>query len=960
MRFLIAILTLSWLAPANAEKVDFSREVRPILTTQCTACHGGVKMNGDVSFLYREQVLAKGKSGKPTVVPGKPDESEIMVRILSQDPDEVMPPPDHGKPLKKEEVEIIRRWIEEGAEWGDHWSFEKPTRHPAPKVAHPEWIKNDIDPFILAKLESLKLPPNSPAQADRLLRRLSIDLTGFPPSLEELDKFANAYDANPDNAVARTVDQLLARPSFGEKWASQWLDLARYADSEGLGADRRWTAWPYRDWVIKALNSDMPYNDFLTKQMAGDQLPNPSLDDLIATNFHRLTQQNEEGGTDNEEFRTMAVMDRVNTTWKGIQGITFECIQCHDHPYDPIKHDEYYRFLAFFNNSRDLDLASHYPVLKIPAKTEDFEKANAHRKNYISNQTKLQNQARELIKESKWRKVNAMDVESVKVGSKTIESDGYLEFHTEGTIPRNVIFKLAIPRPENLTQLSAFRVHTLPVDLEKAKHSGTPGAVLSQIYLKATLPDQEKPVDIPLRQVIGDDDFPYWNPNDSLKKGGSGWGAYTHQYHARSCVVVLKDPLQLPEGSTLHLELHHNANSPTAPMTTKRGRLELTDTTAFHDWLNDAETKQSVSERDKAYKQYSQLGKANLAVMEDLPGHLHRETRLFLKGNWLDKDKTTLSPGTPASLHPLNSETPTRLDLAEWISSPENSFTSRVLVSRVWEQIFGNSLVLTLEDFGAAGVAPSHPELLDDLAVRFQTEMNYSLKTLIREILNSATYRQSSKRTSLSQEKDPQNTYLSRGPRNRLRAEVVRDHHLSASGLLNPALYGAPVRPPLPDGVWKPFNDGPWNEAKVGDPNRYRRSIYTYWKRSIPFPAFDAFDAPTREVCSSRRLVSNTPLAALATLNDKAFAEMAEGLARRMKYDTGGDLANKLTAGFRMATSIKPSPRQLEIITKLFHDTEARYKEDPGQFDGLAGTSDGTAFVVVAGTLLNMDDALTK
>ena len=265
-----------------------------------------------------------------------------------------------------------------------------------------------------------------------------------------------------------------------------------------------------------------------------------------------------------------------------------------------------------------------------------------------------------------------------------------------------------------------------------------------------------------------------------------------------------------------------------------------------------------------------------------------------------------------------------------------------------------------MEDIGSAGVAPSHPELLDDLAVRFQTEMNYSVKALIREILGSATYRQSSKQTSLSQEKDPQNTYLSRGPRNRLRAEVVRDHHLAASGLLNPTLFGEPVRPPIPDGVWKPFSDGPCKEAPVGDPNRYRRSIYTYWKRSIPFPAFDAFDAPTREVCSSRLLSSNTPLAALATLNDTAFAEMADGLARRMKYETEGDLANKLTTGFRLATSVPPTPRQLEIITKLFHDIEKRHQEDPRQFEGLAGTADGTAFVVVAGALLNMDDALTK
>ena len=960
MRLPFTVFIFNSLLPAISEEINFSRDIRPILNANCTGCHGGVKMNGDVSFIYREQVIAKGKSGKPTVVPGDPDGSEMLTRILSSDPDEVMPPPDHGKPLKPDEVELIQKWIAEGAKWDNHWSFETPTRHKAPEVSMPEWSKTSIDPFILAKLDELELKPNEPADSARLLRRISIDLTGFPPSLEALDAFEKAYAENPDHAVAAVVDDLLAQESFGEKWASQWLDVARYADSEGLGADRRWTAWPYRDWVIRALNSDMPYSDFIVRQLAGDKLPDHSLDDLIATNFHRLTQQNEEGGTDNEEFRVMAVMDRVNTTWKGLQGITFECIQCHDHPYDPIKHEEYYRFMGFFNNSRDLDLGSHYPTLKVPEKSEDFAKVNHFRNRHIALQTELQEEAREIIARTNWHKVKEMEVQSERVGSETREADGYLEFLAKGTIPRNVVFKLAIPRPAGLETLTAFRVHTLPLDLEKARHSGSPGAVLSQIILKASLPGQDKPVEVPLRKVIGDDDFPYWNPDDSLKKGGSGWGAYSHQYHPRSCVVVLQESLQLPEGATLHLELRHDASSPTSPLATKRGRIELTDNPDLIDWLSSEVTLGKMSERDEAWKNYRDLGKENLAIMQDLPARLERETRLFLKGNWLDKDEKNLAPGTPASLPGMDDENPDRLDLARWIVSPANPFTSRVLVARVWEQIFGNSLVLTLEDFGSSGIPPSHPELLDDLAVRFQTEMNYSLKALIREILNSATYRQSSRQTSLSQEKDPHNTYLSRGPRNRLRAEVVRDHHLAASGLLNPTLFGPPVRPPIPDGVWKPFNDGPWNEAKVGDPNRYRRSIYTYWKRSIPFPAFDAFDAPTRENCSSRRLVSNTPLAALATLNDKAFAEMAEGLARRMKYQTEGDTTAKLIAGFRMATSLRPTARQLEIITRLFNETEQQYLEDPKQFEGLAGTADGAAFTVVAGALLNMDDALTK
>jgi hypothetical protein len=960
---LLSLFLLSPLVCSAGDKVDFSRQVRPILNANCLPCHGGVKKSGKVSFLYREEALSKGKSGRPTVVPGDPGSSEMLTRILSDDPDEVMPQPKHGPPLKEHEAELIRHWISEGAEWNNHWSFEKPTRHEAQKVSDVSWSKNAIDPFILAKLDEQQLKPSPPASSDRLLRRLFLDLTGQPPALADLDRFAKAYAKNPDDAVATMIDQLLASPAFGEKWASSWLDVARYADSEGLGADRRWTAWPYRDWVIRALNEDLPYDQFLIRQLAGDLLPNPTLDDLIATNFHRLTQQNAEGGTDNEEFRVMAVMDRVNTTWKGLQGITFECAQCHAHPYEPIKHDEYYRFLSFFNNSRDLDHNSHFPTLRIPNDRGQFDQQARHHQVFRKLHRELQTESRQIIANTPWTKVNEMTVRSEKVGSETKVSEGFLEFRTKGTIPNGIVFKLDIPKPENLNQLTALRVHTLPLDPGKAVHTPELGAVLSQITLKATLPGKDAPGNIALLQVIGDDDFPIWDPNDSLKKGASGWGAHTHQYHPRACVVLLESPLELPEGSTLHLELRHHAQAPTGPMATKRGRLELTGTQGLHNWLGHPETSARIKERNAARDAYTKNGSIRLAVMDRLQPELRRDTRTFKRGNWLEKDDIAHLPDTPGSLPPLNptqAADPTRLDLARWMASEDNPLTSRVLVARIWGQIFGRSLVETLEDFGSSGTLPTHPRLLDDLAVRFQTEMNYSRKTLIREILLSATYRQSAKAHSLSKEKDPNNIFLSRGPRNRLSAEIVRDHHLVASGLANDTLFGPPVRPPIPEGVWKPFNDGPWKAAPVGDPNRYRRAIYTYWKRSIPFPAFGAFDAPTRETCHSRRLVSNTPLAALATLNDEAFSEMAKGLARRMKYDAEGDLSAKLTTGFRIATSLRPNPRQLAIITSLYHDTVQDYQANPKQFADLAGTPDGAAFTVVASALLNMDDALTR
>ncbi|MDB4143361.1 PSD1 and planctomycete cytochrome C domain-containing protein [Akkermansiaceae bacterium] len=956
---LLLLATASFL---KADEIDFARDIRPILNANCTSCHGGVKMSGDVSFIYRDLVIAKGKSGKTTVVPGDPDASEMMVRITTDDPDDLMPQPDHGPRLSDQDVDLIRQWIKEGATWSNHWSFESPTRHKTPTVQLKDWSKGDIDRFVLAKLEEVDLSPNQPASSARLLRRVHIDLTGYPPTIVQLDAFEKAYASNADQAVSEVIDSLLKENSFGEKWATQWLDLARYADSEGLGADRAWTTWPYRDWVIRALNEDLPYDQFLKKQLAGDLFPDPKFDDLIATNFHRLTQQNQEGGTDNEEFRMMAVMDRVNTTWTGLQGITFECVQCHDHPYDPITHEEYYQFLAFFNSSRDLDLANHFPTLRVPRETKHYAKALELKKKADGLRASIFAQSEDQISKASWQKIDQMKVTSQRMTSTTKIVDGFLEFHATGTLPRGTSFTLEIPKPSGLERLTALRIHTLPIDIKKAKHSGFLGAVLSRITLSATIPGEEKPRDIPLQRIVSDDAVNFYNPDDSLKKGGSGWGATTHQYHPRSCVVVLKDALTLPDGAQLKLILKHDANAPTGPLATKRGRLELSDSPELLIWASAPETQKAYLDLSLTDSAYNRLGAIALPTMESLPPKLSRSTHLFERGNWLEKDKKPLKSGTPASLPPLKSkgEEASRLDLANWIASPQNPFTSRVLVSRIWEQLFGRGLVETMEDFGSSGLAPSHPMLLDDLAVRFQTEMDYSVKTLIREIMNSATYRQSSERSSLSAEKDPRNRLISRGPRNRLPAELVRDSQLSASGLLNPALYGSPVRPPIPAGVWKPFSDGPWNASKEGDPNRYRRSLYTYKKRSIPHPSMDAFDAPTREVCSPRRLTSNTPLGALVTLNDEAFAEMSQGLARRMKYDTEGDTRTKLIAGFRMATSLKPSEKQLEIITDLFDRIAADYTANPKDYAGLAGTPDGAAFTIVASTLLNMDDALTK
>lgn len=937
--------------------MDFARQIRPLLNTHCTACHGGVKQQGGVSFIYRDQVLAIGESGNPTVVPGKPDQSELMYRITTDDLDDLMPQSDHGPRLQPAEVALIRQWIEEGAEWSDHWSFETPQPHPAPKTPDTEWPQGKIDHFTLARMQEAGLSPAAQADGETLLRRLSLDLTGLPPSLEELDSFQT-------DEIAATVDRLLASPAFGEKWASMWLDAARYSDTEGLGMDRLRTVWPYRDWVVRSFNEDLPYDEFIRKQIAGDLLPDPTLDDLIATTFHRLTQSNEEGGTDDEEFRMAAVMDRVATTWESIQGLTFACAQCHDHPYDPIKQDDYYSFLAFFNNTRDLDLGNHAPLLKVPAKRSDFPAALTAQRDYDLCRRNFQQAAEAVAQSLDWTKVNQLSVTSTKTATETVTSDGFLEVRTKGTIVNGTDFTITLPKPPAMQKVSALRLDVLPPDLEKAAHSGALGAVLSSIELQYFSPQGGKGTPVKINLLIGDDPTPMESPWASLNpKSAQGWGPRTHQYRPRHCTLVLQRPLTWEEKGELQLVIRHRANAMTGPLCTKRLRISLAESDRLQTWQPTKVAQDLWKKQQQANKAYQAISGTRIPVMVELPENHRRETRPFIRGNWLDKDDRTLPPLTPVSMHPLapREGEATRLDLANWLASPENPFTARVLVNRVWEQLFGIGLVETAEDFGSSGLVPSHPDLLDDLAVRFQTEMAWSLKTLIREIVLTATYQQSPRHPE-SRDYDPRNRLLARGPRNRLSAETLRDHHLVASGLLVQAQGGTPVYPPLPEGAWTPFKGtDKWPTAAQGDPNRYRRSLYTYWKRSIPFPLFATFDAPTRDLCSQRRLASNTPLAALSILNDQAFTEMSRSLARRVQQEAKGqEIRNQLTLAYRLGASRTPSEATVEQLELLYQKTLATYQADPTLLKQSGLPLESATLAVVTNTILNLDAALTK
>lgn len=742
---------------SSEEKVDFNAEVRPIINGKCISCHGGVKQSGEFSLLFEEDAMEVNKSGKHGIIPGKADESEMIKRITHADPEQRMPP--EGPALSNEEVETLKRWINQGAKWEDHWSFVPPDPAELELQDSQSPDANPIDHFIIAKLNEVGLEPSPLASPEVLARRLSIDLVGLPPSKEMI------RDLQADNSLKnyeKWVDRLLDSPSYGENWASMWLDLARYADSKGYEADRHREMWKYRDWVIKAFNQNMPFDQFTIEQLAGDLLPNPTKDQLIATGFHRNTMTNDEGGTDDEEFRVAAVLDRVNTTWEVWQGITMACVQCHSHPYDPIRHDEYYEFYAFLNNSQDKD---SYPV-----------------------------------------------------------ESPVLPVYTE-------------------------------IDLQKKEN---------------------------IQRWI-----------DSVQASGG---------------IAQKASLL-----------------------------------------------KAKEEELKELKSYS------LPIMQELAEEEKRQTFVFDRGNWTTHGEEVY-PGVPGSLPPLPEGSPyNRLGMAQWLVSGENPLTARVTVNRLWAKLFGKGIVLTQEDFGSQGNAPTHPELLDWMAVHWVQDMKWDIKKLLKLMVMSQTYRQSSTISEEAQEKDPANYYLSRGPRVRLSAEQIRDQSLAVSGLLSPKMLGPSVMPHQPEGIWQVvYNGAQWKTSEGED--QHRRAVYTYIRRTSPYPSMITFDGPSREFCINRRINTNTPLQALATLNDPVYIEAAQAMADSL-LKVSNKPEEQITKGFEMSIFRSPTADELEILLSLYQESKGHFsnsKEGLQNLDLTEMNPEKNALTVVANAIMNQDAFITK
>lgn len=932
-------------------KVDFANEVKPIFNTHCTSCHGGVKQAADISFVYGDNVVAPNGW---IVEPGDPDASSLFQRVVSDDPEERMPPPGHGPALSDKEVDVLKRWIKQGAQWDKHWSFEPPKKPAIPESKNQNWSRQSIDHFVLSKLESNQIVPAKEADPARWLRRVTLDLTGLPPTLEQREAFllalSQAKSLDEKEAVfASVVDRLLASNSYGERWASVWLDQVRYADSKGLGLDAPRNIWKYRDWVIDSLNEDLPFDQFTLKQIAGDLLPNPEISDYIATAAHRLTQTNEEGGTDDEEFRIAAVLDRTDTTWQTWQGITFGCVQCHSHPYDPIEHDEYYKFAAFFNNTADTDLGEEWPIVRAPLDPKDDERAaDLDRRISAIAQSVWDSEFRAVSNEKMWTPIAKLEAQTNKPTKVTVDSvDGIAVFRTVDTVTQNTDITLVAKLPQQLESVSAIQFTAKPLDAQKAITDSEWGFVLSHFAVRL-LETGRDPVEVKIAKAIGDEAEPFHDPQSSLDpKSNSGFSAYTRIYRDRVVTFVLEEPIRVPENATLEITLKHRVSAlGTFPLVTKRGSVAVSDSNVFQQLISDQELKQKTQALNELKNERAKINSTSIPIFKERPQHLARSQQVFIRGLYLTKGET-VSPGTPSVFHPIPSDIKQdRLALGQWMISPDNPLTSRVLVNRIWARIFGTGIVATEEDFGSSGDRPSHPELLDHLAIKFQTEFGWSQKKLIRELVLSSTYRQSSVVRKELQERDSANRLLARGPKGRLPSEMVRDQSLAIAGLLSDKMHGPPVRPPIPEGVWNPFAGGDkWNTPEVDSEDRYRRAVYTYTKRSIPYPMFAAFDAPSREVCTPRRLQSNTPIQALMSLNDQTMIECSEAFGKRMQ-EFQGSPSEKIRYGFLLATCRDPEPNELKPVESLL-ETYSADEKDAG-------------WIAVATVILNLDEVLTK
>ena len=938
----LAFLLLPLFAFAKKD-IDFNTQIKSLLSNRCIACHGPDEEHREAGLrLDTFEGATRDIDGYSAIVPGNPEDSEILFRVTLEHGDqELMPPKGRGERLSEEEVALLTEWIKQGAKYDKHWSYKSPLRSKVPEKEHP------VDFFIDQRLKKEGLSRSEPADKRTLARRVSLDLIGLPPTLDELNEFLT--DKNSD-AYSQYVDRLLARSEFGEHWARMWLDLARYADSAGYADDRPRTIWGYRDYVIRAFNNNLPFDQFTIEQLAGDLLPNPSQEQLVATAFHRNTQTNNEGGTNDEEFRNVAVVDRVNTTFATWMGTTMACAQCHTHKYDPITHHEYFQVFDVFNQTQDSDKRDESPVLEL--KDESVEVRRESVRKQIEDQKKLiselETKPQPLIHKAHKQSGSVM-TRFVRVTN--LVKQGFLhlaevEVYEDG---KNVA------RSGKVSQISTGFNGPAKLAID-----GNTDGDYAKMSVTHTNKEDNPWLEIDLGSPHKVNQIKIYNRTD----GGTANRIKEFQ------IVALGEKRE-PNWVQRLKKTPNPDHVASVPVTFESFSPELTK--AIAEYKSEADPKELTIAQKKLKDLQNRLNAIKgptVPIFREVAKDKRRNTFVHLRGSYLSHGDQ-VHAGFPTALFdaPEGVSAPSRLDFAKWIMDPNNPLTPRVTANRFWEKLFGIGLVATSEEFGSQGELPSHPKLLDWLATEM-IRLNWDVKAFIKLLVTSETYRQSSHVTEDMAANDPANRLLSRGPRIRLSAEMVRDQALAVSGLLSFKMYGAPVKPPQPDmGLKAAFGGGIDWQTSAGE-DRYRRGLYTTWRRSNPYPSMVAFDAPNREVCTVRRDRTNTPLQALVTMNDPVYIEAAQALARKM-VSSGKSVDEQISKGFEICLSRKPDADELNRLVALFQQIKEKYLQDENLAKQMAtdpigpvpsgmNTTDLAALTVTSNVLLNLDEILMK
>jgi hypothetical protein len=1021
-RILLSIITAmaGWcmLADAAPDEIDFNRDIRPILSDRCFKCHGPdvATREGKLGLDTRTDATRELPNGNHAVVPGKPQASELVYRVTTEDADDRMPPADSGLSVSTGEAALLARWIKEGAAYSTHWALSPPSRPKVPTVSAKSPRHNAIDHFVQRRLKEAGLNPNQQADPYALARRVYLDLTGVPPTVEEADAFVQESSSA---AYEQMVDRLMASPRYGERWARWWLDLARYADTNGYESDEPRTQWAYRDWLIHALNANMPFDQFTIEQLAGDLLPDRTIDQRIATGFHRNSLINTEGGAKNDEFKDAAIKDRVETTGTVWLGATLLCSQCHDHKYDPISQKDYYSLYSIFNNTTDKAVVGESD--KITVFSGDRGALAALERQVASAQAELGAKTDALLaRDRTWERSLAetlkdgglpvlLDVKSAKATSGTVltrQHDG--SFLSGGPEPATETYEFTCA--SSTRRITGFQLEALPdKSLERDKGGlsrGNGNFVLSRFEVRVQSPGETAR---PVKLVRAVADF----SQGGLPAGAAinsnnddGWAVYpTPKEQSRTAVFFPETPLETAPGTMLTIRLVHESKyakhiigrprlsvfshpDPQLPGAGGTAALGVAEALAvpgakrtpkqraalrqyYQSWAVELSSQRAAVDRAQtavaAFKSTSQTT-TTMVMIEGKPVQGHVQTR----GEFLQPG-VAVDPGVPSAfglnIKPVDGQI-NRLDLARWLVDPRHPRTSRVTVNRLWGEIFGIPIVATPEDFGYQSDWPTHPKLLDWLATEF-VEQGWDMKGLIKMIVMSATYRQSSAATPEQLGKDYYNRLLGRGPRFRAEAEMIRDIALTAGGILHHKVGGPSVFPPQPAVIYETqYIEGgfkTWPESKGRD--RYRRGLYTFVKRTALYPLMSTFDAPSRAVCNVARKRSNTPLQALNTLNDPVFVEAAGGLARHIMVQPK-KLETRLVYGFRRCATRPPRGDEMQALATLYARTLATFKAEPKSAAAIlkaagitvpsADSAEMAAWIVVANALLNMDATLTK